>query len=153
MLFRSHSVLFQCPSAAGKGVLVAPTVGGNLIVGPNAAGDDDPASVRTTADGLAYVRKKALRTMPHLNFRASIRNFAGSRANSDQKDFYIRESAPKFIDLACIKSPGLSSAPAIAEEAVRLLESGELPAADAVQESIRARILREIDALDQAPVD
>ena len=37
--------------------------------------------------------------------------------------------------------------------AVRLLESGELPAADAVQERIRARILREIDALDQAPVD
>ena len=122
----AHSVLFQCPSAAGKGVLVAPTVGGNLIVGPNAADDDDPASVRTTADGLAYVRKTALRTMPHLNFRASIRNFAGSRANSDQKDFYIRESAPKFIDLACIKSPGLSSAPAIAEEAVRLLESAGL---------------------------
>ena len=122
----AHSVLFQCPSAAGKGVLVAPTVGGNLIVGPNAAGDDDPASVRTTADGLAYVRETALRTMPSLNFRASIRNFAGSRANSDQKDFYIRESAPKFIDLACIKSPGLSSAPAIAEEAVRLLESAGL---------------------------
>ena len=124
---RAHCVLFQCPSAVGKGVLVAPTVGGNLIVGPNAVADDDPASVRTTADGLAYVRETALRTMPSLNFRTSIRNFAGTRANSDQSDFFIRESAPGFVDLACIKSPGLSSAPAIAEEAVRLLENAGLP--------------------------
>ena len=120
---KAHSVLFQCPSQAGKGVLVSPTVGGNLIVGPNAVDDDNPMSVRTTGDGLQFVRETAMRTMPSLNFRTSIRNFAGTRANSDQSDFYIRVSAPQFVDLACIKSPGLSSAPAIAEEAVKLLAS------------------------------
>lgn len=123
---RAHCVLFQCPTAAGKGVLVSPTVGGNLIVGPDAVPSNDPSRVNTTGEGLAFVRTQALKTMPDLNFRASIRNFAGVRANSDQDDFYIRESAPGFVDLACIKSPGLSSAPAIAEEAVRLLEQSGL---------------------------
>ena len=119
---RANCVLFQCPNQAGKGVLVSPTVGGNLIVGPSADAADDAACVATTADGLALVREKALRTMPDLPFRGTIRTFAGMRANSDQSDFYIRAAAPCFIDLACIKSPGLSAAPAIGEEAVRLLE-------------------------------
>lgn len=126
---RANCVLFQCPGKAGKGVLVSPTVGGNLIVGPSADAAEDGSRVATTADGLELVREKALLTMPDLPFRGTIRTFAGMRANSNQEDFYIRAAAPCFIDLACIKSPGLSAAPAIAEEAVRLLEQEglELP--------------------------
>lgn len=139
---KAHCVLFQCPSEVGKGVLVAPTVGGNLIVGPNAVEDDQPSSVRTTAEGLAFVRKTAQRTMPGLNFRMSIRNFAGVRANSDQADFVIRESAPGFIDLACIKSPGLSSAPAIAEEAVTLLANAGLSLTEKANPVITRRRLK-----------
>jgi glycerol-3-phosphate dehydrogenase len=119
---RANSVLFQCPSASGKGVLVSPTVGGNLIVGPSADNAEDGDCVGTTAKGLAFVREKAMKTMPDLTYRGAIRNFAGMRANSDQADFFVQVSAPGFVDLACIKSPGLSAAPAIAEEAVVLLE-------------------------------
>ena len=117
-------VVFQCPNKDGKGVLVAPTVHGNLIVGPNAQAVDGPDEVGNTAAGLAFVKKMALKSVPGINFRDSIRNFAGVRANSDQSDFIIEESeaAPGFVNLGGIKSPGLSAAPAIGVEAVKLLQ-------------------------------
>lgn len=117
---RVSKVIFQCPNKLGKGVLVAPTVHGNLIVGPNAErveGDDTAC----TADGLAFVSTTARRSVPDINFGESIRNFAGVRANVDRDDFIIEEAIPGFIDLAGMKSPGLSSAPAVAEEAVKML--------------------------------
>ncbi len=118
----SH-VIFQCPSAVGKGVLVSPTVHGNLLVGPNSLNVEDADREGTTADGLAFVRKTATRSVPGINYRYSIRNFAGLRANAaEQDDFIIEEAMPGFIDLAGIKSPGLSAAPAIALEAVELLK-------------------------------
>ena len=124
---RVEHVIFQCPSEWGKGVLVAPTVHGNLLVGPDAQPTtaDDTAN---TAAGLAFVRSSALRSVPGVNFRDNIRNFAGVRANSDSMDFIIRESkaAPGFIHFAGIRSPGLSAAPAFGEEAVKLLTSAGL---------------------------
>ena len=118
---RVGHVIFQCPGPSGKGVLVAPTVHGNLIVGPNAdpVPDDD---VGTTSDGLSYVRNTALKSVPSVNFRESIRNFAGVRASTDRGDFIIELAAPGFLDLAGICSPGLTAAPAIAEYAAQLLE-------------------------------
>ena len=119
----------KCPNENGKGVLVAPTVHGNLIVGPNAdpvEGDDTAC----TAAGLAFVSAAARRSVPNIRFSESIRNFAGVRANVDTGDFVIGEAegAPGFIDLAGMKSPGLSSAPAVAREAVKILEAhGDLP--------------------------
>ncbi len=113
--------LFQCPSSVGKGVLVSPTVHGNLIVGPDAVVSDDKDRVNTTGEQLEFVRTMAAKSVPDINYRNAIRNFAGMRANSDRDDFIIKLSAEGFIDLAGIKSPGLSSAPAIADEAVKIL--------------------------------
>lgn len=123
---RVNRVIFQCPTKAGKGVLVAPTVHGNLIVGPNSdiIESDDTA---TTLKGIGFVAKMARKSVPNVNLRESIRNFAGVRAASDHDDFIIQnaDGCHGFIDLAGIKSPGLSAAPAIAEMAVELLkESG-----------------------------
>lgn len=117
---RVGRVIFQCPGPKGKGVLVAPTVHGNLIVGPNAelVADDDTAC---TAAGLADVRELAKLSVPSVDYRQSIRNFAGVRANNKMHDFIIRLSDNKLLDLAGICSPGLSAAPAIAEYAVQLL--------------------------------
>lgn len=125
---RAGRVIFQCPNESGKGVLVAPTVHGNLIVGPNAeavVGED----TATTLDGLSYVRQTAAKSIPSVNFRESIRNFAGVRAHADGGDFIIAEAAdaPGFFDLAGICSPGLSAAPAIAEYAAELLQKAGLP--------------------------
>ncbi len=108
-------VIFQCPNENGKGVLVSPTIHGNLIVGPNAQPVEDRHDLGNTAQGLDFVREHATRSVPGLNFRENIRNFSGIRANSTRHDFILEESPnhPGFFDLAGIKSPGLASAAAI----------------------------------------
>lgn len=120
--------IFQCPSKLGKGILVTPTVHGNLLVGPNAVDLEDKESLSTTGDGLNEVKKEALKTTEKINFRNGIRTFAGLRAIPDTDDFIIEEDKEikGFIDVAGIKSPGLSSAPAIAEDVVNILMSSGL---------------------------
>lgn len=122
----SHTI-FQCPSKLGKGVLVTPTVHGNLLVGPDARDIEDKDDVGTLAEGLNEVRDASMRTTNKVNFREIIRSFAGLRANPDTGDFIVEENdeVKGFIDVAGMKSPGLSSAPAIALDVVEILkESG-----------------------------
>ena len=125
---RVSRVIFQCPGPEGKGVLVAPTIHGNLICGPNAEAVEDRLDLGNTAAGMAEVRAKAARSVPGVEWRQNIRNFAGLRANTTRSDFIIEESKahPGFIDLAGIKSPGLSSAPAIAKLAAEMLAADGL---------------------------
>lgn len=120
----SHT-LFQCPSDKGKGIMVTPTVHGNLLVGPDSGIAEDKEDKATSRDGLEVVKESALRSVGLISFSDTIRNYAGLRAYSDRKDFIIEESASVkgLINLAGIKSPGLTAAPAIAREAIRLLES------------------------------
>ena len=117
---RANHVIFQCPNELGKGVLVSPTVHGNLIVGPNAIkSEKDDTTTKTSS--LDFIRKAACKSVPSINYRENIRNFTGVRANTESGDFVIDFPAENFLDLAGIKSPGLSAAPAIAEDAVKLL--------------------------------
>ncbi len=109
-----HTV-FQLPNKMGKGVLVAPTVHGNLIVGPTAADIEDKEDTATTREGLDFIRAKAPMAVKELPLRQTITNFSGLRAHEDGGEFVIRESAPGFVDCVGIESPGLSSAPAIGE--------------------------------------
>ena len=119
-----NHTIFQCPSTLGKGILVTPTVHGNLIVGPNAQDIDNKDAVNTTTEGLDYVMKTTKKTTENINFRESIRNFAGLRAVPDRDDFIIEEDKEirGFIDAAGMKSPGLSAAPAVAIEVVKILQ-------------------------------
>lgn len=117
--------MFQAPTKAGKGVLVAPTVHGNMLVGPNAVAQSDKDATSTTADGLAGITAAAKKTYPSLNMRGRITTFAGVRATGDTGDFEIGEvsGAPGFFDIACFESPGLTSAPAVAVDvAARIAE-------------------------------
>lgn len=121
-----HHTVFQTPGRFGKGVLISPTVDGNLIVGPTADPAEGPEDTAVTAEGLEKVVETALRSDAHVNFRESIRNFAGVRATADHFDDFLIEAspdAPRFVNAAAIKSPGLSSSPAIAGEVRRILES------------------------------
>lgn len=119
-----NSVIFQCPTERGKGVLVSPTADGNIIVGPNAEKDNLPDDTSTTREGLEFVAAEAAKTTSKINYRENIRSFAGLRANSDAKDFIIGESpvCRKFINVAGIKSPGLTSAAAIGEYIIDVLK-------------------------------
>ncbi len=111
----AHHTLFQLPGKYGKGVLVAPTVHGNTIVGPTAIDIDDRDGVNTTAEGLEQVMRKAANIVKDAPLRRVITSFAGLRAHEDGHEFVIGEAegAPGFFDCAGIESPGLSSSPAI----------------------------------------
>ncbi len=117
---RANHVIFQCPNELGKGVLVSPTVHGNLIVGPNAV-KCEKDDTRTKTSSLDFIREAAHKSIPSINYRENIRNFTGVRANSDTNDFVIGFAAEQFIDVAGIKSPSLSAAPAVAEDIVNML--------------------------------
>ena len=112
----SHTI-FQCPTKMGKGVLVSPTVDGNLIVGPSASDIDDGNDVATTAKGLEGIYSAATKSVPAVSLRNAITSFSGNRAHPTTDDFIIGSSDvnKNFINVAGIESPGLSSAPAIAE--------------------------------------
>ncbi len=110
----SHTI-FQLPGKMGKGVLVTPTVDGNLLIGPTATDIEDKEGTNTTADDLASIIEKAVWGVKHVPFRQVITSFAGLRAHEDSDDFIIGEAedADGFFDAAGIESPGLTSAPAI----------------------------------------
>jgi len=110
-----EKTVFQLPTKLGKGVLVAPTVHGNLIVGPTAFDIEDKEGINTTREGLDDLISKATYTMKDLPIRQVITSFAGLRAHEAGHEFIIGEveDAKQFIDCAGIESPGLSSAPAI----------------------------------------
>ncbi len=110
----SHT-LFQLPTVYGKGVLVTPTVHGNLLAGPTAVDVEDPEAVNTTGQGLEDLMKRASLSVRNLPSRQVITSFAGLRAHEEQGDFILGqpEDAPGFFDAAGIESPGLTCAPAI----------------------------------------
>lgn len=110
----SHTI-FQLPGKYGKGVLVTPTVHGNLLTGPTATDVDDKEMTATSAAELEDVSSKACLSVNGIPFRQVITSFSGLRAHEDGDDFVIGQAqdAEGFYDAAGIESPGLSSAPAI----------------------------------------
>jgi len=125
-------VIFQTPSRMGKGILVVPTVDGNLLVGPNAQDIEDKEDRSTSIQGLEEVKTGALRSVPAIDMRKVVTSFAGLRAVPSTGDFFIGESGKVkgFINAAGIESPGLTSAPAIAEYVVEILRLGGLDMKD-----------------------
>ena len=123
----SHTV-FQVPTANGKGVLVAPTADGNLLIGPTAEAVQTPESTETTTYGLKSVAALAAKSVPCVNTRAVITSFSGVRASEKDGDFIIRKSerVKGLIHAAAIDSPGLTCSAAIAEYIVELLHSSGL---------------------------
>ena len=115
--------VFQCPSVMGKGVLVSPTVHGNLLLGPTAEDIDDPLDTATTASGLADILAKAGRTWAGLSTRTNITNFSGVRAHLPSDDFVVGpcEGCPGYFEAIGIESPGLSSAPAIGQDLAAMI--------------------------------
>lgn len=116
----SHTI-FRTPSAMGKGILVSPTVDGNLLLGPTAEDIEDKNDTATTADGLSTVLTRCTETTTGINLRDTITSFCGLRAVGNTGDFIINSTAEHFINAAGIESPGLSASPAIAEYITEML--------------------------------
>jgi len=119
-----RNVIFGAPSKKGKGVLFAPTVYGNMLAGPTAEDINDKEDKKTTRSGIGAVLAGASRYVPSIEARYAITTFAGLRSVPSTGDFIIGASriVPNFINVAGIESPGLTSAPAIAEHIVGILQ-------------------------------
>ena len=116
----THTV-FRCPSKMGKGILVTPTVDGNLLLGPTAEDIHNKEDTANTAEGSATVRRQAGEQVRGIPFGKTITSFAGLRATGSTGDFVINSPVSGFINAGGIESPGLSASPAIAEYIVGLL--------------------------------
>ena len=118
----SHTI-FQVPSKEGKGILVTPTVDGNLLTGPTATRVETPESRQITPQGISMVTRLASKSVPSVDFRQVITSFSGVRSSEAGGDFIIRPAAGSrsFVNVAAIDSPGLTSCVAIAEYTVALL--------------------------------
>ena len=115
--------IFALPGKYGKGVLVTPTVHGNLLIGPTAIDVEDKEGINTEREGLEQVMEKAGLNVKNLPMRQVITSFAGLRAHEDGDDFIIGEAedAKGFIDCAGIESPGIASCPAVGEMVAQMI--------------------------------
>ena len=121
-----NHTIFPMPGKVSKGIVVTPTVDGNLLVGPNAEEIEDKSDLSTTSEGLKEVLEGAKKTLPDLGKNGIINEFSGIRAAYKKTgDFYIKASkkVSGFINVAGIQSPGLSAAPAIAEYVLNIFLS------------------------------
>ena len=118
--FYTTKTLFQLPTKAGKGVLVAPTCHSNILVGPTSIDVKDKDETWTTYEGLDDAWKKGLKTVPTLAKGGIITQFSGNRAHEECNDFIVEFSkdVKGLYNLVGIESPGLASSPAIAKHCV-----------------------------------
>lgn len=119
-----NHILFPMPAKNSKGILVLPTVHGNILIGPNAYDTNDKDELSTTNKGLDEILKGARRLIPEIPEKGIITSFSGLRAALDSGDFHIDFSKNKggLINIIGIQSPGLSSTPAISEMVVQMVK-------------------------------
>jgi len=121
-------ILFPTPGKYGKGVLVQPTLWGNLLLGPTARDMHNPDHVaKTPTTILKEIITSCRRLIPSFNAEMVIHSFAGARAKSDRGDWIVEASkVGGFILAAGIDSPGVAGSPAISKEVVKLLQEAGL---------------------------
>ena len=117
----SHTI-FRTPSKMGKGILISPTVDGNLLIGPTSVDIEDKDDKATTTEGFSKIIKEALENVEDMPFNKTITSFCGLRSTGSTGDFIITSPEAGFINVAGIESPGLSASPAIAEYVVDMLK-------------------------------
>jgi len=123
--FEINHVLFPIPTKISKGIVCTKTVEDNLLIGPTSDFVDSKEDLSTSREGLDHVFNGAKKMFPDLTLKDSIRVFAGLRAADTTEDFVIEaaEDVAGFVNVAGIQSPGLSSAPAVADLVAEILEN------------------------------
>jgi glycerol-3-phosphate dehydrogenase len=122
-----RSVILPVPTPSSKGVLVSPTVFGNLLLGPTADDVDDKAATATTEDGIARLLEAGRRILPGLLDEEVTASYAGLRAATEHRDYQIELHAEqRYVCVGGIRSTGLTASLAIARHVVGLLEEGGL---------------------------
>ncbi|MEU8675274.1 NAD(P)/FAD-dependent oxidoreductase [Streptomyces sp. NPDC048560] len=120
-------ILLPVPTAAGKGVLVAPTVFGNVLLGPTSEETGDKSATDSTADGTAFLREKGRRILPALLDEEVTAVYAGLRAATGSEDYRIQaHPALRYVTAGGIRSTGLTASMAIGAHITGLLAEAGL---------------------------
>ncbi|MEV5349958.1 FAD-dependent oxidoreductase [Streptomyces achromogenes] len=115
-------ILLPVPTALGKGVLVAPTVYGNVLLGPTAEDLADKHATESTAEGLTALREKGRRVLPALVEEEVTAVYAGLRAATGHEDYRITaHPGQAYVTVGGIRSTGLTASMAIAAHVTGLL--------------------------------
>ncbi len=139
-------ILLPIPTAQTKGVLVIPTIFGNLLAGPTAEdlplGDD--TACETTSDGLAMMLQGAANLMPGLAHYPRMGSFAGTRCACKQGSYIIRfnDGGPGLVTVSGIRSTGITSCPAVADYLV-----------EGLARECNLQLVRAPDAVDHRPAN
>ncbi len=143
-----NSVIYPTPTSKGKGVILTPQTHGETLVGPTSEFVEFSEAMKTTSEGVKYVKENAVKTVKNIPFHKVIRSFAGARPTGDTGDFIIGESKIEgFINVAGIESPGLTAAPAIAIDIARLVKD-KLNASDNTEYNPKRRKVVRINELN-----
>lgn len=112
-----NHVIFPQPTALGKGILVTPTVHGNILIGPTAIDSENKDEAPVTSEGLAKVIEGSAKNVKGVPVKQVITGFSGLRAHEDGGEFIMEEAAGchGFFDCVGIESPGLTACPAVGE--------------------------------------
>jgi len=120
-----HHILLPVPTSRGKGVLVAPTVFGNVLLGPTAEDVGDRSDTATTAAGLTMLTEQGRRILPALLAQEVTAGYAGLRSATEHSDYQIAcHPAQRYVAVGGIRSTGLTASLAIAEHVVALMVGG-----------------------------
>ena len=125
------TIVLPVPSSLGKGVLVSPTVYGNVMLGPTAEDLDDRSDTSTSEQGLSSLLEKGRRIMPSLLDEEVTTTYAGLRASTEHSDYVVDvDDDRRYVLLGGIRSTGLTASMALAEHVVGLMESAGEPLAE-----------------------
>jgi glycerol-3-phosphate dehydrogenase len=121
-------ILLPVPTLKTKGVLVAPTVFGNVLLGPTAEDLEDKTDTATTAGGVRGLLAQGRRILPALLDEEVTAVYAGLRAATEHGDYQIEvHASERYACAGGIRSTGLTASLAIAEHLVAELGAAGLP--------------------------
>ena len=122
----ANTIVLPVPTEKGKGVLISPTIFGNVMLGPTSENLVDRTDTSTSEEGFAFLLDKGAALMPTLIAEEVTASYAGLRASTEHSDFVVDiDSVQRYLLLGGIRSTGLTASMALAEHARHLLaESG-----------------------------
>jgi glycerol-3-phosphate dehydrogenase len=111
-----NHVLLPVPTEKTKGVLVSPTIYGNILLGPTADDIDDKTDRSTTTAGLTALISAGERIIPRLVRHEVTATYVGLRAATEHRDYQLRSHPEqRYVCAGGIRSTGITGSLAIAE--------------------------------------
>lgn len=118
----ANTIVLPVPTDKGKGVLISPTIFGNVMLGPTSENLVDRTDTSTSEDGFAFLLEKGSTLMPALIGEEVTASYAGLRASTEHIDYVVDiDAKQRYLLLGGIRSTGLTASMALAEHSRELL--------------------------------